>query len=166
MAALEVLAAILSTGDSSRLHQRVVRRDRVGVAAGGQLFKLEDPGLFFVLGIFLSPDQADKLKAALLDEVARMTREKVSADELTKAKNQLAAQLVFGLQTVDGLAVQIGSSKVVRGDAKAWIDDYDRYQKVTAEDVQRVAQAYLKSENLTMLVVPPKAQDSKTGGGK
>src|SRR5262249_37018084 len=35
MPALEVLAAILSGGESSRLHQRLVRRDHLAVAAGG-----------------------------------------------------------------------------------------------------------------------------------
>ena len=44
--ALEVLQQILSSGESSRLYQRLVRKDKTAVAAGGFVFAHEDPGLF------------------------------------------------------------------------------------------------------------------------
>jgi zinc protease len=162
---LEVLAGILSGGESSRLFQRVVRKDGSGVFAGGQLGVMEDPGLFIVFGAFLAGNQADKVEKGILDEIARVAKEKVTDEELTKAKNQLTAGLVFGLQRVDGLADQIGTSKMLTGDARGWIDDYQKYQQVTAADVQRVAQTYLKDENLTLVVIPP-AEAAKSGGGK
>jgi len=157
---LRVLSVILSGGESSRLHQRVVRRDRSGVFAAGQLMALEDPGLFVLLGAYLAAEQGPKVEEAMLDEIGRVQREKVSDVELIKAKNQLSAGFVFGLEDVDGIAEQIGSSKLVVGDARAWIDDYEKLQQVTAADVQRVAKEYLQPEGLTMVVVPPQ------GGGK
>jgi zinc protease len=159
---LRVLSAILSGGESSRLHQRVVRRDRTGVYAAGQLMVLEDPGLFVLLGAFLAAEQGEKVEAAMVDEIARVSREKVTDQELVKARNQLTAGFVFSLEDVDGIAEQIGSSKLVVGDARAWIDDYQKLAAVTAEDVQRVAREYLRPEKLTLVVVPPRAQ----GGGK
>jgi zinc protease len=155
-----VLSVILSGGESSRLHQRVVRHDRSGVFAAGQLMALEDPGLFVLLGAYLAAEQGPKVEEAMLDEIGRVQREKVSDVELIKAKNQLSAGFVFGLEDVDGIAEQIGSSKLVVGDARAWIDDYEKLQQVTAADVQRVAKEYLQPEGLTMVVVPPQ------GGGK
>ena len=159
---LQVLSAILSGGESSRLMRRVVRKDGVGVGAGGQVWAFEDPGLFMVFGVYLQEAQAEKLEAAMLDEIARLGREKVSEQELLKARNQLTSTFVFGLENVDGLAEQIGSSRLLRGDAKAWIGDYARYQAVTADDVQRVARQYLIAENLTLVVIPPQQQP----GGK
>jgi len=159
--ALAVLGNILSGGESSRLFQRIVRKDKVGVYAAGEANAFEELGLFFVVGIFLSPEQQQALEAALLDEVARLQKDPVGPEELAKAKNQLTAQFVFGLQGVEGLATQIGQSKLMRGDAKAWLGDYEAYQAVTADDVQRVAKQYLAPENLTMVVIPP-----AVGGGK
>jgi zinc protease len=159
--ALAVLGNILSGGESARLYQRVVRKDRVGVAAAGQTMAFEELGLFIVFGVFLSPEQQAPIEAALADEVARLQKEPVTAEELVKAKNQLTAGFVFGLQGVEGLAEQIGQSKIMRGDAKAWLGDYEAYQAVTAADVARVAKAYLVPENLTIVVIPP-----KVGGGK
>jgi predicted Zn-dependent peptidase len=162
--ALEVLSAILAGGDSSRLHRRVVRKDGVGVAAGGQVFSFEDPGLFMIFGVYLQADQADKLEGAMLDEIGKIASDKVTGDELTKAKNQLTAQFVSSLQRIEGIANQIGTSKLVVGDATAWIDDYQEYQQVTAADVQRVAQTYLIKDNLTLVVIPPAGAGA--GGGK
>jgi len=153
--ALQVLANILAGGDSARLPQRIVRKDQSGVFAGGQTLILEDPGLFIVYGIYLKPDQAQRVADALDDEVARLGREPVEDAELLKAKNELSAGFVFGLEGIEGLAAQIGNSKILTDDAGSWISDYAKYQAVTAADVQRVAKQYLVPTNQTVVTVPP-----------
>lgn len=155
--ALNVAASVLSDGESSRLYQRVVRKEKVGVAAGGQVFALEHPGLFFIFGAFLEPGQGEKLEEAILEEIARLVAEPPADRELEKAKNQLTAGFVFGLETVNGIAQQIGVSKINTGDPRAWLDAYDKIQAVTAEDVKRVAAQYLVPENLTLVVLEPAA---------
>jgi len=160
--ALAVLGNILSGGESARLHRRVVRTDKIGVYAGGQALPFEELGLFFVLGVYLSPEQQQPMEAALLDEVAKLQNAPVGPEELAKAKNQLTAQFIFGLQGIEGLANQIGNSKLLAGDSKKWLEDYDRYQKVTADDVMRVAKTYLLAESLTVVIIPPKV----AGGAK
>lgn len=154
---LAVVAQILSGGESARLNQRIVRKDKVAVNVGAWLQEKEDPGLFLLYGMYLRGDQATRVEAALQDEVARLQREPVSAHELTKAKNQLAAEFVFGLESVGGLAYQMGMAKMQKGDARHWISAYDKYQAVTAKDVMRVAKTYLVPENLTLVQVLPKA---------
>jgi zinc protease len=158
---LQVLGNILSGGASSRLYQRIVRKDQIGVDAGGQMSAFEDPGLFVVFAEYLKPEQGEKVTAALLDEIERVQREPVSAEELLKAKNQITAGYIFGLEGVDGLASQIGASRILLGDATAWVDDYAKYQAVTADDILRVAKTYLAKENLTLVTTPPAA-----GGGQ
>ncbi len=163
---LQVLANILSEGDSSRLHQRIVRKDKVGVFAGIHLQQFEEPGLMLAFGAHLKADQAAKVEADLLDEVAELQKTIVGPRELQKAKNQLAARFVNGLQKVTGLAWQIGASKILTGDAEAWLDDYEKFLAVTAEDVQRVAQTYLKPQRLTLVSVPPAGKAGAGGGAK
>jgi zinc protease len=157
MIPLKVLASILSDGESSRLYRRIVRKDKVGVYSGMYQEEMEDPGMLLVFGVHLKPDQAQMLESALLDEVGKLQRTKVASVELEKAKNQLASRLVQSLDRVTGIAFQVGMSKIQRGDAKAWLDDYDRILAVSAADVQRVAKTYLKRESLTLVTVPPTA---------
>jgi zinc protease len=164
MIPLKVLASILSEGESSRLYRRVVRQDKVGVYAGMYLQEMEDPGVLMVFGVHLAPDQAPALEAALLSEVDRLCRATVSPAELAKAKNQLAAGLVNSLGEVSGIAFQIGSARIQRGDARAWLTDYDRILQVSAADVQRVAKKYLRPETLTLVDVPPGGGPGAGGG--
>ncbi|HVT07626.1 MAG TPA: pitrilysin family protein [Polyangia bacterium] len=158
MPALEVLATILSAGDSSRLTQRLVRHDHLAIAAGGVTEAMEDPGLFIVYAAYLPDKDGAKVQAALSDEIARVRDAPVAAAELDKAKNQLAAGFVFGLETVDGIAQRLGQAQYVEGDWHRFIEGASRYLAVTAADVQRVAKKYLVDTNLTRVtLVPPGA---------
>ena len=151
--ALEVLQQILSGGDSSRLYQRLVRRDRLAVAAGGFLFARQDPGLFVTYGAFLPNQDAARVGAALQDENARLAREPVSPRELQKARNQLAAQAVYRTERVTELGTQIGSDAIVAGDPSRAFSASARYDAVTALDVQRVARSYLTPSNLSVVTL-------------
>jgi zinc protease len=159
--ALEVLATILSSGESSRLHQRLVRKDRLAIAAGGVAQALEDPGLFIVYAAYLPDRDGSKVEAALAEEVARVRDQPVTVSELDKAKNQLAAGFVFGLQTVDGIAQALGNAQYVEGDWRRFVEGASRYLAVTVADVQRVARKYLADASLTRVTL---TQPSPAGG--
>ncbi|MDB4966840.1 MAG: peptidase domain protein [Myxococcales bacterium] len=153
--ALEVLQQILASGESSRLHQRLVRKEKNAVAAGGFVFSHEDPGLFLTFALYLPTMDADKLKAALDEEIARVSTEKVDARELQKARNQLAARAVYQRERVSGLATSIGVNWVVAHDPLRPFNAAQKYDAVTADDVQRVAKKYLVKTNLSLVTLTP-----------
>jgi zinc protease len=153
--ALQVAGLVLGAGESSRMTERLVRKDGVAVQAGAPLLVREHPGLLAWFAVYLDPQAVTAIETALLDEVASLGRSGPTPDELRKAKNQLQASLAFGLEDVAGLAEQIGSSWILSGDPARWMNDLARYQAVTAADVQRVVQKYLHENNLTVVVVPP-----------
>ncbi len=153
--ALQVLSLILGTGDSSRLMKRLVHKDRIAVQAGGQILVREHPGLFAIIGAFLDPAQTKKVEAALLDEVAKMQKSGPTKRELTKAKNTVVSSFVSGLESVRGLANQIGTSWILTGDPSQFLRDVDQYKAITIADVKRVAKTYLTETNLTIVVIPP-----------
>jgi zinc protease len=154
-AALEVLGAILSGGESSRLHQRLVRADHLAIAAGGLLESMEDPGLFIAYAAYLPDRSPAKVRQALDDELARARDHAVTAEELDQAKNQLAAGFIFGLETVDGVATALGQYQYVYGDWREFTKGAARYLAVTAADVTRVARKYLVTDNLTLVTLEP-----------
>jgi zinc protease len=156
--ALEVLAAVLSGGESSRLHQRLVRRDRLAIAAGGLAESMEAPGLFIVYAAYLPDRDAAKVQQALAEEIAQAREHALSSQELDKAKNQLAAGFIFGLQTVDGVATELGRYQYMYGDWREFPKGASRYLAVTAADVTRVARKYLVDTNLTLVTLQPAPQ--------
>jgi zinc protease len=172
MPALEVLQAILSSGESSRLNQRLVRRDHLAIAAGGLVESLEAPGLFIVYAAYLPDRDQARVQQTLAEEVARVRDEPVKPDELDKAKNQAAAGYIFGLQTVDGIAHELGEFQYTYGDWREFLKGATRYLAVTAADVQRVAKKYLVDTNLTLVTLqpvpprPPSGAPAAQGGAK
>jgi zinc protease len=160
---LQVLSLILGGGESSRLTQRMktpvdpkAKNARpLGVAAGAQALVHEHPGLFLVFGAFLDPAQQQAVQDALFDEIKKIATKGPLPDELRKAKNQIQASEVYGLENVDGIAEQIGESWILTGDPAHWLHEVDEFEKVTAADVQRLAKTYLDIKNATVVIVPP-----------
>src|SRR4029077_19920201 len=125
---------------------------------------LEAPGLFIVFAAYLPDRDPAKVEAALAEEIAKVREQPATPGELDKAKNQLAAGFVFGLQTVDGIAQALGHAQYVEGDWRPFVEGATRYLAVSAADVQRVARKYLIDANLTRVTL---AQPAPTpGGGK
>ena len=165
--ALEVLQHVLAAGQSSRLHQRLVRKDKVAVAAGGFVFAHEDPGLFLTFALYLPNMDVDKIKTALDEEIGRIASDKIDAHELQKAKNQLAARAVYQRERASGLATNIGIDWVVAHDPLRPFTAAQKYDAVTADDVMRVAKKYLVKSNLSLVtLLPAKPGAAATTGGK
>ncbi|MFL6194224.1 MAG: M16 family metallopeptidase [Thermoanaerobaculia bacterium] len=155
--ALQVASNVLSGGESSRLYRRLVYDKQIALQAGGQALVLEDPGVFFFFAILQGGQKPDDGEKELLAEIDRIKAEPVSDVELVKSKNQLISGLVFGRQTVADKADAIGYAKVILGDSSLVNRALAEYQKVTAADVQRVAQKYFKPENRTVVTMLPEA---------
>ena len=153
--ALQILSLILGAGESSRLNMRLVRADKIADQAGTQAMIREHPGLFLTYAAFRDPSMIGKVETALQDEISLLTRKAPAADEVRKAKNLIQSAFVFGLEGADGLAEQIGQSWILTGDPGQFVRDLEAFEKVSAEDVQRVAKTYLTSESLTTVVIPP-----------
>lgn len=163
---LQVLAAVLGTGESSRLHRRLVRKEKVALQAGVNMMVREDPGLLLLLGVFLDPAHAKKIEALIAEEVATIKKGGVSAKELAKAKSMLLATFAFGMESVQGMAEQIGTSWIRTGDPKAFLtSSLDKIRAVTAADVKRVANEYLKQDNLSVMVIPTSSAPKTTKEG-
>ena len=114
---------------------------------------LEQPGLFIVYAAYLPDRDPARVWGALSEEIARVRDQPIAPDELDKAKNQMAAGFVFGLQTVDGVAGALGRAQYIEGDWKRFVEGATRYLAVTAADVQRVAKKYLVDTNLTRVTL-------------
>jgi zinc protease len=159
-AALEVLSTLLSTGQSSRVYKKMIYEKQSALFAGGLALGRKDIGLFYVFAAAKPGVSRDSVEAQLFGELERLATETVSEKELARAKTQLEAQFVNGLETVQDRANVVGIAALVTGDAKAAATRLARLQAVTAEDVQRVAQARLSPANRTLVWVLP-----RTGSG-
>ncbi|HEV8129878.1 MAG TPA: pitrilysin family protein [Acidobacteriota bacterium] len=155
--ALEIASEILSSGQSSRLYRRLVYDEQVAVEASGNAFFLEGPSVFFAFGIVNQGKDVKQVSASLHDVLESIKKTPVSDQELTKAKNQVIAQYVIGRQSAQSKADALGKAAVLHGNPELYNTELAHYQKVTAADVQRVAQKYLTESNETRMWVSPAA---------
>ncbi|HST90699.1 MAG TPA: pitrilysin family protein [Brevundimonas sp.] len=145
-AALDVLDGILSTGESSRLYQSLVYRQRIATSATSGSNQQQQVGTLSATAIMSEGHTPDEGLAALRTEIARLRDEPVTAAELAEAKTELVAGALRSLETVDDRAFQFGYSLIMTGDPTAADRDVANIQAVTVEDVQRVAREYLRDD--------------------
>jgi len=152
---LTVAARILFFGQSSRLYQKMVYQDQSALVVFGDCFSLEDPSLFFTFAIMQPGHTAEEGQTTLYEQIDKLKEEPVDSIELAKAKNQLEAEFIFGLQSVSDKGQQIGYYQTILGDHTKLFDEADKYQAVTAEDIMRVAKKYFDSKNRNVAVLVP-----------
>ncbi|NIM96945.1 MAG: insulinase family protein [candidate division Zixibacteria bacterium] len=152
---LTVAARILFKGQSSRLYQKMVYEDESALAVSGDCLSLEDPGLFYAFAIMQPGHTAEEGQRTLFEQIDSLKQEPVDSVELQKAKNQLEAEFIFGLQSVSAKGEEIGYYQTILGDYSRLFDEANKYQAVTAEDVMRVAKKYFDRKNRTVTVLVP-----------
>jgi len=141
-AALQVMDAILTQGDSSRFHQALVRQG-VAASAGAYNYQLEDGGFYGPQVIVASGSTVEAAEAALQVEIDRIRAAPVSEAELAEARTEILAAALQSRQTAMGRGFALGQSITDSGDPD-WADrNLAAVAEVTAADVQRVAQAWL-----------------------
>jgi zinc protease len=165
---LEVIATILSGGKSSRLYQSLVREKRLVLSADvDHSLVSRDPNLFTLSADLLPGKEVSEVEKAFDQEIERLQREPVGEQELKKVKNQIEASFIFGQDSIFNQARLLAHHEI----ALNWkaIDDYlPSIQKVTPEDIQRVAKKYLVQDNRTvgiLIPLPPKEGKPLPEGG-
>jgi zinc protease len=141
--ALMVLEAILARGESSRLHRALVSGSET--ASFVQTFSelQEDGGCLATLSAVATGKTVEEAESAMRAEIVRLRGEAVSAEELGEAKIELLAQDLRQRETFAGRAFLLGEALVSTGDP-AWPDKVlAAIQRVSADDVLRVARTYL-----------------------
>jgi zinc protease len=157
-AAITVLNRILSGGQSSRLFRTLVYDRQLAQSASSIDFGLEDSGIFAVTAIVASGKDIGETETALLAEVARLRDQPVTEAELTEARNEIVAQMLFSRETPEGRAFEIGQSLTSANDPR-WGDRLlAGVQRVTAADVQRVARRYLTDSSRVSIRYQDQAQ--------
>jgi zinc protease len=156
MPALELLATILGQGESSRLN-RALARDAKAAAAAQALVNpfgpRRGPGIFLFFAVANQGVAADSLDRLLTDQITRIGRDGVSAEELSKAQNQYRAGVILQRQTALSTAEAIHAAKMFLGSPEAVNGALDRYMRVTTDDLKRVAAKYLRADNSLILLI-------------
>lgn len=136
------------TNKSSRLYKALVATE-LAANVSGSLVPSVDPFVYGISATVRAGHTLAEVQAALDAELARVLAEPVTLEELTKALKQAKAQFTYSSESVTGQALWLGFSEVFAD--HTWFENYvANLSAVAVEDVQRVAEKYLKPSNRTI----------------
>jgi predicted Zn-dependent peptidase len=166
-AVYDFISDLLSEGRTSRLYRSLVRDKKIAVQAVGftDFPGIKYPSLF---GFYAVPTQGHtpaELQAAVKDEIENVKKQDVSDAELQMVKTRAKANLIRGLGDNNGLAAQLAIYQARYGDWRELFYNIDRLEKVTKEDVRRVANATFVPTNRTVSIVQTAAPSAENGPG-
>ncbi|HET6852317.1 MAG TPA: pitrilysin family protein [Pyrinomonadaceae bacterium] len=164
--ALQVLSAVLQSGQSSRLYQRLVKEKEMVTSVGGFMDEKRGVGALYSNAILRPGIKTEDVEAAIYSEIERLKKEPIADWELQKAKNTTRRNLINGLQSSLSRAITIGQYAVYYNDPALINTRLDKVAAVTKEDVQRVANKYLLDTNRTVVITMPKTQPATGATGQ
>ena len=150
-AALKVLDAVLTLGETSRLDVDLVSKRGLANSTFSEVSQWQQAGLIEVGATLADGVSMTRGEAALRTELAGLRDGGVSKSEVLAAKNQLLAKVLRDRETIDGVANSIGEASILDGDAGHVNSDVAALEAVTAAEVRRVADKYLVDARRTTI---------------
>ena len=161
--ALQVLSAALQSGQSSRLYQKLVKEKELVTNVGGFLDEKRGPSALYTFATLRPGMKTADAETAIYEEIERLKKEPIADWELQKAKNATRRNFFNGIESSLTRAIILSQYAVLYNDANLINTRVDKVSAVTKEDVQRVANKYLRDTNRTVVITMPKPK-ARTAG--
>jgi len=167
-AAYSAIADLMSSGRTSRLYRRLVRDDQIAAFAAGfnDFPGSKYPNMFAFFGVPTPGHTPEEIRDAIREEIERIKTEPVSAEDLKMVKTRAKANLLRQLRNNQGLALQLGTYQALFGDWRELFREVDRIEKVTAEDITRVANETFVESNRTVGMIQSTQMAGAKGGAE
>jgi zinc protease len=160
MAPLDVASVVLGGGTSSRLYQELREKEGLVYGVGAYAYTPGFPGLLTVSGTC-----AKEVSELVSERVVRCIDEhrerRISEEEVQKAKRILTVNMIEQLQTVKGVASDLGLSWQYAKNLGFSRHYLERVQSVTVPDVERVVGRYMTDSNLTVATLRPQISSKR-----
>lgn len=156
----ETIASILSDGRTARLYQSLVERQQLALTAQGFTGFPGDkyPNLMLFYALTAPGRSIDEVATALHAEIEKLTTQPVTQGELERVKKNALSNLLRSLDSNSGMASLLVEYQVKTGDWRNLFQQLEAIERVTAQDIIRVARETFTAENRTIgRLLPPES---------
>ncbi len=159
--ALRMLAAVLDGGESARFSRELIRGQALAAGASASYDAFARGDTLFMLSATPNSAQTDlaPLEVALMEQIRRIQETPPSVEELERVRAQLMADLVFKRDSVQHQAQEIGALESIGLSWKLLDQDLEQLQSITPEQIQQVAQRYLRTPLQTIARLRPATKE-------
>ena len=152
---LDMAAAILGDGKSSRLYKRLVYDEKIAQNVSADFSASVLGGMFQIVATAKPGVDPKRLVAEISEEVARLAQKAPEGKELERAQNSHEASFLNGLEPTLRRAIQLAEYDVFAKDPDYLAKDLARYRAVTVEQVRAAGAKYLKPTSRVVLTIRP-----------
>jgi len=156
--AVELLGNLLTRGQSSRLHRRLVDEEEKALQVQSMPLNMEHPGVNLVLAIANMDANPKEVEDIINEEFEKVRNELISEKELQRLKNQVESQMINSNTTISERAVNLANYHLLYEDTNLINTELERYMEVTREDILRVAREYFNEDNRVVIYWLPKQE--------
>ncbi|MCD6303366.1 MAG: insulinase family protein [Planctomycetes bacterium] len=152
---LDVLAAVLGDGETSRLARTVRRRMQLVTAVSCSSWTPHWGKGILNVSFRCDPNKVERAERAVLGVLREATERTVSPAELARAKRQIIADFVYGQQSVESISTRLGTDYIATGDASFSRHYIDGIRAVTAGQVLAAARKYITPDRMVITRLVP-----------
>jgi predicted Zn-dependent peptidase len=166
--ALELLGSVLAGGRTSMLYKEVVEGKKLarGLNLLNGIYGTEYGSLFTLIAIPNRGIGTDSLETAVYEVIEKAKNGQISEEALDRARTKARANLIRSLDSNSGLAEAFAQAESKTGQWQTVFTDLEELEKVTVNDLQRVANKYLIKTNRTVGVTVNKSTAEATNASK
>ncbi|MGV6801241.1 MAG: M16 family metallopeptidase [bacterium] len=158
-APLDVLMSILGSGETSLLYKNLVKQSlAVQASAGHGCAELACTFTLFALPNPQSGKNLADMEQIMRDSLKEFETRGVLEDDLIRTKMNIISGMIYGLESVSGKVSQLASYQTFTGSPDYIGQDIARYENVTADDVIRVYEKYIKDQPAVIMSIVPKGE--------
>ena len=152
----DLISDLLSTGKSSRFYQKLAKKGDLYSSLSAYISGNMDPGLFILDGKVADGQDYQLAIKKAKEELSLLKDELVSDYELSKIKNKIISLLEYSELSILNKAINLCHFELL-GNAELINTQVENYEKITQQDIQRVAKEYFTEQNCNSLVYLPNA---------
>jgi len=161
MPALDVLSSVLFS-EKSELYKKLVLEERKVRVLSAGASDSRDPYLFDIQASVVDAADLQYVKDEIMRTIDKAKKEPVDPEELQKTISHMKYSFAMRIDNPDAIAATLSNYIWITGDPQSLNRTYANYEKVTPEDLMRIASKYLVSTGLTVSTISPE----ETGGVK
>ena len=148
--AADLLSDILSNGESSRLFQKLIKKNPVFSSLDAYISGSIDPGLFIFNGKPSDNISFEEAEFSIMNELEKIITKSITERELQKVKNKIESKFIFSETDILNKAMDLAFYEYLE-DAELVNKEIDKYNSVGTEHILNVTKKIFKKENSNTL---------------
>jgi predicted Zn-dependent peptidase len=156
---MSVAGAILGMGRGSRMHRQLVREQQLASSVMAFTFDLAKGSDLLILDVTARPGVSGAaLESGVAGILDVMHRDGVTTDEVARANALIITDIITSLQSAQARADKLSQFATYFDDSSLVNGQVSAFERVTATDVNRIAQQLLGTDNRASLLYEPRSE--------